>query len=100
MLLVDHADQAGKKILTAEVGGWYDCGKLDTLLESNEILLNKGHARRRDFPGVTIHDPARTFAGYTLYTAAGEASIVFGRPSDARPSFAASAVATVPATRS
>ncbi|MEO8199086.1 MAG: sugar phosphate nucleotidyltransferase [Gemmatimonadota bacterium] len=47
----------GRKILTAEVGGWYDCGKLDTLLETNEILLNKGAARRRDFPGVTIHDP-------------------------------------------
>jgi glucose-1-phosphate thymidylyltransferase len=49
--------EQGKKILTAEVGGWYDCGKLDTLLETNEILLNKGAARRRDFPGVTIHDP-------------------------------------------
>jgi glucose-1-phosphate thymidylyltransferase len=47
----------GKRILTAEVGGWYDCGKLDTLLETNEILLRKGAARRRDFPGVTIHDP-------------------------------------------
>jgi glucose-1-phosphate thymidylyltransferase len=51
--MIDH----GRKILTAEVGGWYDCGKLDTLLESNEILLRKGHARRREFPGVTIHDP-------------------------------------------
>jgi len=44
----------GRKILTAEVGGWYDCGKLDTLLETNEILLAAGAARRRDFPGVTI----------------------------------------------
>lgn len=47
----------GRRILTAEVAGWYDCGKLDTLLETNEILLKKGAARRRDFPGVTIHDP-------------------------------------------
>ena len=37
--MIDH----GRKILTAEVGGWYDCGKLDTLLETNEILLRKGH---------------------------------------------------------
>jgi glucose-1-phosphate thymidylyltransferase len=52
-----HMIEHGRKILTAEVGGWYDCGKLDTLLETNEILLRKGSARRRDFPGVTIHDP-------------------------------------------
>jgi glucose-1-phosphate thymidylyltransferase len=49
--------EQGKRILTAEVGGWYDCGKLDTLLETNEILLRKGAARRVDFPGVKIHDP-------------------------------------------
>ena len=40
--MIDH----GRKILAAEVGGWYDCGKLDTLLETNEILLRKGAARR------------------------------------------------------
>ncbi len=51
--MIDH----GRRILTAEVGGWYDCGKLDTLLETNEILLRKGRARHRDYPGVTIHDP-------------------------------------------
>jgi glucose-1-phosphate thymidylyltransferase len=49
--------EQGKRILTAEVGGWYDCGKLDTLLETNDILLRKGAARRRDYPGVKIHDP-------------------------------------------
>ena len=36
--MIEH----GKRILTAEVGGWYDCGKLDTLLETNEILLRQG----------------------------------------------------------
>jgi len=51
--MIEH----GKRILTAEVGGWYDCGKLDTLLETNEILLSKGAARRREFPGVTVRDP-------------------------------------------
>lgn len=60
--MIDH----GRKIVTAEVGGWYDCGKLDTLLESNEILLNKGFARRRDFPGVTIHDPVFIEDGVTV----------------------------------
>ena len=52
-----HMIEHGRKILTAEVGGWYDCGKLDTLLETNEILLRQGAARRREFPGVTVHDP-------------------------------------------
>jgi glucose-1-phosphate thymidylyltransferase len=56
----------GRKILTAEVAGWYDCGKLDTLLETNEILLRKGAARRGDFPGVTIHDPVYIEDGVTI----------------------------------
>src|SRR3954470_21408063 len=60
--MIDH----GKKILTAEVGGWYDCGKLDTLLETNEILLRKGAARRREFPGVTIHDPVYIEDGVSI----------------------------------
>src|SRR3979409_776065 len=58
--------EQGKRILTAEVGGWYDCGKLDTLLETNEILLRKGAARRIDFPGVTIHDPVYIEDGVTI----------------------------------
>ncbi len=50
--------EKGKRILTAEVGGWYDCGKLDTLLETNEILLRKGAARHPAFPaGVDIIEP-------------------------------------------
>ena len=60
--------EQGKKILTAEVKGWYDCGKLDTLLETNEILLRNGAARRRDFPGVTIHDPVYIEDGVTIST--------------------------------
>ncbi len=51
--MIEH----GRRILTAEVGGWYDCGKLDTLLETNEILLRKGAARSREFPGVTLNQP-------------------------------------------
>jgi glucose-1-phosphate thymidylyltransferase len=58
--------EKGKKILTAEVKGWYDCGKLDTLLETNEILLRQGAAKRRDFPGVTIHDPVYIEEGVTI----------------------------------
>src|SRR5258705_3137094 len=60
--MIEH----GKRILTAEVGGWYDCGKLDSLLETNDILLRKGAARRREFPGVTIHDPVYIEDGVTI----------------------------------
>jgi glucose-1-phosphate thymidylyltransferase len=48
------------------VGGWYDCGKLDTLLETNEILLRNGAARRKDFPGAKIHDPVYIEDGVTI----------------------------------
>ena len=49
--MIEH----GKRILTAEVGGWYDCGTLGTLLETNETLLRKGAARRRGLS--RRHDP-------------------------------------------
>jgi glucose-1-phosphate thymidylyltransferase len=60
--MIDH----GRRILTAEVGGWYDCGQLGTTLETNEILLRNGAARRRDFPGVTIHDPVYIEDGVSI----------------------------------
>ncbi len=60
----------GRRLLTASVGGWYDCGKVDTLLETNRYLLERGRARMPSGPcprctiippvyieeGVTIHD--------------------------------------------
>lgn len=60
--------ERGRKILTAEVGGWYDCGKLDTLLETNEILLRKGAARRpASLPaGVDIIEPVYIEDGVTI----------------------------------
>ncbi|MEK7379836.1 MAG: sugar phosphate nucleotidyltransferase [Gemmatimonadota bacterium] len=47
----------GRRILTAEVGGWYDCGTQEAIIETNETLLRLGAARRPDLPGVTIHEP-------------------------------------------
>jgi len=60
----------GRRLLTAPVAGWYDCGKVDTLLETNRHLLEHGRARIPSGPcprctvippvyiedGVTIHD--------------------------------------------
>jgi glucose-1-phosphate thymidylyltransferase len=69
--MIEH----GRRIRTAEVGGWYDCGALNTVLETNGILLQKtvgaeertsgpadapGRRKttgRRFAPGVTIVEP-------------------------------------------
>ena len=57
----------GRKILTADVGGWYDCGKIETLLETNLHLLNEGRARRPPAkPGVTVIDPVYVAPGVHL----------------------------------
>ena len=49
----------GAKIKVVDVEGWYDAGKLDTLLETNNTVLSKGGARRpaNIEKSVTIHDP-------------------------------------------
>jgi glucose-1-phosphate thymidylyltransferase len=52
--MIDH----GRKILTAEVAGWYDCGQLETTLETNGILLEKGAARHGKVgPDVRLVEP-------------------------------------------
>jgi glucose-1-phosphate thymidylyltransferase len=61
-----HMIEHGRRILAAEVGGWYDCGAVGTLLETNATLLAKGAARRRDFPGVTVVDPVYIEDGVTI----------------------------------
>ena len=40
--MIDH----GARIKVLEVGGWYDAGKLDTFLETNRAMLDRGYARR------------------------------------------------------
>ena len=46
--MVDH----GRRIYAAPVGGWYDCGKIETVLETNLHLLSHGRAKR---PGPRAH---------------------------------------------
>jgi glucose-1-phosphate thymidylyltransferase len=53
-----HMIEHGSRILTAEVGGWYDCGTRDAIIETNHTLLRLGSARRPALPAsVTVHDP-------------------------------------------
>lgn len=50
--MVDH----GAKLDVVDVDGWYDAGKLDTLLETNKIMLEKRRMARRpkNLPGDAI----------------------------------------------
>jgi glucose-1-phosphate thymidylyltransferase len=58
----------GKKLFVSEVGGWYDCGKVDTLLETNEHLLKHGRGKRPAKVGsdVKIKEPVYIEDGVTL----------------------------------
>lgn len=47
----------GAKIKVIDVGGWYDAGKLDTLLDTNRVMLEKGRARKPAGVGGTIVEP-------------------------------------------
>ena len=54
--------QNGEVLSTFPVAGWYDCGKTETLLETNRVLLGK----RTDtpaIPGSVIHRPVSVAPG-------------------------------------
>jgi glucose-1-phosphate thymidylyltransferase len=61
--MIDH----GAKIAVRDVGGWYDAGKLDTLLETNQAMLaGRGLARvPAGFTGATIIEPVYIEDGVT-----------------------------------
>jgi glucose-1-phosphate thymidylyltransferase len=46
----------GEKIRTFLVDGWYDCGKLETLLQTNRFLLDN-NSRKHNVPGSIIIPP-------------------------------------------
>jgi glucose-1-phosphate thymidylyltransferase len=58
----------GRKLIVGEVTGWYDCGKVDALLETNRHLLDRGRARppAGPCPGCTIHPPVYVEDGVML----------------------------------
>lgn len=61
----------GRRLFTAPVGGWYDCGKVDTLLETNRHLLERGRARipSGPCPRCTIVPPVYIEDGVTMHDA-------------------------------
>lgn len=57
----------GAKLKVLDVAGWYDAGKIDTLLETNRVMLGKGLARRPARLGdCTVIDPVYIEDGVTL----------------------------------
>ena len=61
--MIDH----GRKLKTAEVAGWYDCGKVETVLSTNRHLLQHGRSRPpTTSAGVTVIDPVYVADGVTL----------------------------------
>jgi glucose-1-phosphate thymidylyltransferase len=61
--MIDH----GRKLLTAEVAGWYDCGKVETVLATNLHLLQHGRSCRPEAAdGVVLVDPVRVAEGVKL----------------------------------
>jgi glucose-1-phosphate thymidylyltransferase len=61
--MIEH----GAKIRVLDVEGWYDAGKLDTLLETNAVMLAKGRARRPPAAAdCTLVDPVYIEDGVTL----------------------------------
>jgi glucose-1-phosphate thymidylyltransferase len=59
----------GAKIKAVDVDGWYDAGKLDTLLETNRTILDKRHMAKKPAmipDGVKIFDPVFIEDGVVL----------------------------------
>ncbi|TCD47337.1 sugar phosphate nucleotidyltransferase [Chlorobium sp. N1] len=48
--------EGGEEFSTFPVNGWYDCGKPETLLSTNEILLRRA-APAKPYPGCVINEP-------------------------------------------
>lgn len=61
--MIDH----GAKIRVVDVAGWYDAGKIDTLLETNRAMLERGHSRSpHSVENSTIVDPVYVESGVTI----------------------------------
>ena len=63
----------GSKIQVAPVAGWYDCGKPETLLDTNRHLLVGGRAGIADsatLEGSTVSDPVRVEEGAVVRNSA------------------------------
>jgi len=57
--------ERGETLTTFPVAGWYDCGKTETLLETNRVLLSK-HPQKTAIAGSVVHPPISVVEGATV----------------------------------
>ena len=74
--------EEGETFTTFPVQGWYDCGKPETLLATNEILL-MNNVSTKSYPGCIINDPVFIADSAVLensiigpYTTIGEQAVI------------------------
>lgn len=60
----------GARLHTAEVGGWFDCGKPETLLDTNRVMLERGHGGDPGLPDSVAVDGAIAVAADAIVEAA------------------------------
>jgi glucose-1-phosphate thymidylyltransferase len=84
----------GAKIKVVDVEGWYDAGQLETLLDTNRTMLEKGRARRPESlgNGATIVDPVYIEDGCTIVNATVGPNVSLGAGSTVRDSTVRDAV--------
>ena len=88
--MIDH----GAKIKVVDVDGWYDAGQLETLLDTNRTMLEKGRARRPATlgDGATIVEPVYIEDGCTIEHATVGPNVSLGTGSTVRHSSVTNAV--------
>jgi glucose-1-phosphate thymidylyltransferase len=88
--MIDH----GAKIKVVDVEGWYDAGQLETLLDTNRTMLEKGRARRpaQLGPGATVVEPVHIEDGCTIEHATVGPNVSLGAGSVVRHSTITNAV--------
>lgn len=80
--MIDH----GAKIKVVDVEGWYDAGQLETLLDTNRVMLEKGRARRPATlgEGANIVEPVYIEDGCTIEHATVGPNVSLGAGSTVR----------------
>jgi len=88
--MIDH----GARIKVVDVEGWYDAGQLETLLDTNRTMLEKGRARRPAAlgEGATIVEPVYIEDGVTIEHATVGPNVSIGTGSVVRHATIADAV--------
>lgn len=74
--MIEH----GAKIKVIDVAGWYDAGKMDTLLETNRVMLEQGraHLPAQGLTNVEVIEPVRIEDGATVTDATVGPNVVIG----------------------